>query len=126
MGYSYGSPDTFYVSVAFLTARQFKILATNFKTFLYQALLEYGVSRDIVKDFMDTGNESKVIHIIRSEGFKPILSSKFNQCIEQHKKLLSYCQDLEEFFSPNLLPNLLFGISYLILIAFTIMTVRKL
>lgn len=66
--------------------------------------------------------EKEILKVIRSEKFVDILTTVFKNCIDQHQTLLAYCESVEEFFSPIILPSLSFAMFYVIFMLFTVVT----
>lgn len=63
------------------------------------------------------------IELINSSKFRAVFKKEIIKVVNHHRKLLSYCKFLEEFFSPVFLPIMLFALLYTIFSGFSAITV---
>lgn len=66
--------------------------------------------------------EDELLAIIDTKKYQKVLLNVLNECIEQHQTLISYCDSIESFFSPIILPSLSFAMFYVIFMLFTVVT----
>lgn len=120
---------------------------------LYAALVHCGISQKRARDFnimifnltndtdkteedtLDEGNENEetdwqeednevILKVIKTAKFEEYVNDYFRQCIEYYQRLLIFCNELQDFFTPMLLPTMVFAMFYIILIAFVFVTVN--
>lgn len=145
---SYANPDALYISFAVTLARQWDILGTNLVNYVYSALIEYGIPYEKVLQFSKCYNmygvakdpdkvkpmskaeeaaqgrlERGLVELVRSDKFQPVLKKVFSQIIEDHKDLVEYSLEIQDFISPFVFMILFFGTAYLIFIVFCAATV---
>lgn len=117
--------------------------AHRFKNCIYVALLNSGVDFERVVTFSKTINKcgsddleneetvkeevritNEILLVMESNKFTKNLHEEFKKCVEMHLHMKSFCQLVESFFSPVLLPIILLAINFLIFLAYSLIMVR--
>lgn len=121
--------------LSLVTTGQFRILGHNFKNVVYTALLDFGLSKEIVWKFSlcFNGNFCKLNHdeqqifdvVLKNVDFKNFVESRLNKYIKQHAVLLEICKKIEDAFSPFMLIKIFFNRMYIMMDILCVLYVKE-
>lgn len=98
-----------------------KVIAFS-KTFnKYGSDEKFEENRKTLREEEIINSEMKVL--MQSEEFARNLQEEFKNCVKMHLMIKSFCNSIESFFSPVLLPIILFATYFLIFIAYSLIFV---
>lgn len=70
----------------------------------------------------EKGQKEDLFQVLEKPEFKEVLMETLKDCIKQHQELLGFVEEMEDFISPIMLPQMLFLLFYFVFIVFTVVT----